>query len=395
MVHSDIITHPSNRIEELLQCYFHMCEINYAGKQLANGFGWKPEKKNLLAQYPNLRKDLLKSRTTPFDFGKYRWVYRDTQASLGSIFSFPTSLASWVRDSRRIYYLDKDLQAIYDMVEKPEKIFWRDIHFRFPSFAIALPYSIGNDYDCILVSHLKNPDGGLDQLNIWLISRKVVSCISRIDGFWDKFQRLLLRGKIGPARALFNDLSRKISGFHLGASALLHPSKIQNLPLSTELSELQRIGEVNVPVVSGPSNRSNVTWKPFIDQALRIVAGLFLYLDSRTVEQVGYQPLVTKPPLFPSSSGNKRTVTDIADVCHVQTIFDLTPEQRDLVDSRIAGESVRFSNSSVFHVEGYKRRVRGHGRDPDYPKTEKVKHYIKGLALLSDDELPLGAQKKM
>ena len=286
-------------------------------------------------------------------------------------FHFPYYLGKWSASSRRVYYLPDDLILLLEATSL-KGVTFRDVRLPFPSFAIALETPLVTD------------EG--KELDFFLIGECSVKCFA-LYGFARSLSKVkltnpLLRAKIDDA-ALKGNLRRfmqfadKEFNQFIGAhwEATVKPgitNEDMDEDLEKALSEAERI-----------SKEENWMTKLF-----RIFLGLSFYLStfnhsySNTLERIPNAKKVY------AGAKDGAALFSAADVCKVQNIVQLTPQEKVILRDQVSGRG-GWEVRAHFR-EGFWRRPRGEGHNPAALKTIWVRPTLVRRDRLPENALPLG-----
>lgn len=301
----------------------------------------------------------------------------------------PLMLYNWCKSSRRIFRLSSDLQILLNATDV-DRVGLSEISFPFGAFAIALEQPLvdaeGVEYDLITVMR-DQPKEGMRFRHVFQIYAKQLSeyrPMSSIERNKIKEMCSRPRDRLRAERELLKLDARR--ALHVTRSASFASWQDES---GSELEEDQMFtGNVgNVAARAGAGGKRGASTA--LTQAVRISLGFCLYLAmtdaaGRTDELVKREPL-------PSTLRGPRLVTDGAQVCLVQSMHVLTPEERQAFATTAAGG---YELSPHFR-RGYWSRPPGKGDDPDAVKTVWHRPTIVRRDVLPDGALPIGAQSRV
>ena len=313
--------------------------------------------------------------------------------------SLPIGLTSWCWDSRRIYSIDVDLQAVL-AATSVEDVMWSDVRLPFNSFAIQLARPIvtagGRAYDFVLVSrYTATDDDGSAQIAIVFFSTKRNNYVPLSQAQLDAVRTLLRRGKPGKAMTLCYQLMIRSLECLEDCGIRCTENQLDNARIG-KLAEYihgalmtQLTSDIAKSCVTDPSAES----QRITDEMLRVVVGFALYLKTLPPSS----PHVS-PPSKPFRSGlpDRKVITNRWEVCNVTSVIPLTREERIFYGIEGNQEEQRQAKYELgcHFREGHWRRPPGLGQDPTAPHTVHVRPTIvRRDRLPKDGGLPAGAVK--
>lgn len=334
----------------------------------------------LLSNHAALREHLLSLRTmNDFDYERFAFAEAPSRGfTLNEL--FPMMLGWWCVDSRRVYHIDRDLQALL-MATKLDDLRWEDLHFPFDSFGISLEVPVnskGKGCDFILISPVNSRIFRLPA-----IGDGKIFCLAEFDCALERWkpytlrgtvERHLRKGNVGGAMQRITDdrVVERSSGFIYGS--FLHKGKRSVLETLRELEES-----------SDDEHQDHLLW--------RIVAGLCVYRRMRHVEPYisDWKRLVRTKVRNTSWSGSG-AVTDGSEICVVRARRQLSDVERKLLFGIAMGKLKGYELECHFR-EGHYRRPPGKGHDPDFPQTVIVDPTIVRPDRWPTNGLPIGLEK--
>jgi len=375
------------RLEQFLQSYD---ELMWAAGVIAKGqknAGHQPEfpLSGPVLHHKELRKHLLQIKDVgEFDGKRFflelptfsEGILETKNQSLDTAILGSFLLAGWTTESRRVYHMDPDLQALLGATSI-ESVETNDISLPFGCFGISLERPIKakdeeREFDFILYGRTPYVDaatrGGMILPTIMLFSTQLghwhpVSCRAQVD-------RKVSRGKLGDAWALVER----------------HNVIARNARQLYRLSGYEEGSEGTVGDIVESIERSIVYGASAVAQAWRIVYGLSLYLQTLPKESPKVSPWA--PVVRSEKTRNTpdlSAITDESQVCTVSSIRTLAPDEREMLFQQVSG-----------HAHGYEMRAHfrmGHWRRP--PRTahnaEQSKTVWVQPTIVRRDRLPEGA----
>lgn len=303
---------------------------------------------------------------------------------------YARALYSWCRDSRRIFKLSPDLQLLLGATDI-DRVSVFDIALPFETFAITLPQPIvapdGMAYDLIMLMREWSVDGSRAMLTVQVYPTAMAGyrSISQFD------RRRLLRFVERPRDArraaeaivkFTNGLDRRadVCSSSIGAGEFEGP----NAPVLSDGS-IRSVTQYMCESFSerfGPAGHA-------LAEAFRLGLGFCLYLDMCASDGRTHELLSGLP--VPKALRGPRLVTDRAEVCLVQSMHTLSPQEREA----FASSSLARSESSPHFRRGYWSRPPGKGDDPDAVKTVWHRPTIVRRDRLLENTLPIGSQSRV
>lgn len=382
------------RLEQFLQSYD---ELMWAGATTSKGYellGQEPQfpLKGPLLHYRELRKHLLEiNGVDEFDTNRFFFELPTINAEHNSfpkygILEASTQgswmVASWVTESRRVFNIDPDLQALLGATTL-EKVLVDDIKLPFGSFGIQLEHPIhapdeDRSFDLILYGMVPYVE---TETNTEVAMPAIMLFSSKLDKWHPttcraNVERKISRGKILDACALL--ANHRVSDRN--TSGLYRVSACNPGPEGTvgDLLEL-----INGKVEYGSSA---------VTQAWRIVFGLCLYLTSlpKDSPKVGAWESVEKSKRF-GVTPDLSAITDESQICTVSSIRKLNDEDRELLFNQLSGRKAGYEVRAHFRM-GHWRRPPRTAQDSDQPKTVWVQPTLVRRDRLPEGAIPHGAQ---
>lgn len=335
--------------------------------------------------YRELRSHLLSLRSMD-DFDQAKFVgtlETEFDALLGGYKILPTMLAGWCANSRRVYHLDRDLQALL-MATSLESLVWDDVQAPFESFGISLEEPLksldGSTYDFLLVSPL-------DELDFVSSEDKILPwCLFEFQSRFAHWKPTTLRkalesrvrmGKYFEAAQLASKkglLKRNLKFLRGSIVSRSHPTSIEDL-----LTELARDSEKDRWGQTG-----HLSW--------RLVIGLCMYLNMLPPES----PRIGAWTPSPKLSGRMKSldtaaITDESQVCTVSSVRTLSREESDTLLRRVTGRATAIEMRAHFRT-GHWRRPPGTAHNLEQKKTVWVQPTIVRRDRLPEGGAPGGGQ---
>lgn len=293
-------------------------------------------------------------------------------------FHFPYYLGKWNAASRRIYYVPNDLMLLLETTSLKGLTF-RDIRLPFSSFAIALETPLvvegeGKELDFFLIG-----DFSFRCFALYGLARSLAE-VKAVD--------LSLRAKIDEAARRGNTRRFiKLTKKELHRISVITEHWESNIAYDP-MSEAEANEDLEEMLSKSEGNSEDHMTKFF-----RVFVGLCLYLNafndsySDAVKQI--------PDIKKAYAGAKDgpALTDSAEVCRVQSIVKLTPEETTIIRNQLSGRG-GWEVRAHFR-EGFWRRPRGEGHNPLAKKTIWVRPTLVRRDRLPDGALPLGVGKNV
>ena len=380
---------PVSRLEQFLQSYD---ELMWAAGVIAKGqkhAGQEPEfpLSGPVLHHKELRKHLLEiDNVSQFDSSRFFFGGVPTvsagkmelkhealdAAALGSFL-----LAGWTTESRRVFHLDPDLQALLGATSI-DSVKTNDISLPFGCFGISLERPIkakdeNREFDFILYGMTCGVDPatqrGLILPTVMLISTQCdhwrpVSCREQVD-------RKVSRGKFDDAWALVehhNVINRNARGLY-------------------RLSAFERSSHGTVGDVVEGMEETLVG-----SQAWRIVYGLCLYLSTLSKDSPQVSPWT---PVERSkkirSTPDLSAITDEGQVCTVSSTRSLAPEEREMLFQQFSGRDLGYEMRAHFRM-GHWRRPPRTAHNAEQPKTVWIHPTIVRRDRLPEGAVPAGSE---
>lgn len=323
----------------------------------------------------HLRSHLFRSLNEEFDVEKFLGppgIYRHD--ALGALFFIPPNLHSWVRCGRRIYHMTAEMQAMLAATSLHGTT-WEDLKWPIQSFAITLDRPIIDDhertYDCILVTKYTECPFGPDYESI------VINILSTDLGKYEPIKKSD-KSEIKKAAERNNMQSGVMKRFARWV--------FRNMEVESGISLALRCDKGDESIMYFLEGENIGIEKHHIGAAIlaiRLVFGTILLLQTKEADRYFYSQGKKKSQ---KSKQERRLVTDEADLFLVSYEKFSTTKGRDLV--RRLGESLSLRRLAYHKRDGYWRRPRGKGDNPNYPKTVWVKPTEINVDLKPDDGLP-------
>ena len=292
-------------------------------------------------------------------------------------FHFPYYLGKWSASSRRIYYIPSDLMLLLETTSLKGLTF-RDIRLPFSSFAIALETPLvteeeGLELDFFLIGDFSMECFALYGLARSLSKVKLVSPSLRI-----KIDEAAQKGNLRRFMQLTGkELRGRISVVTKHWEANVYPNAVSETEASEDLEEML--------------SKSEEDGEDHMTKFFRVFVGLCLYLNAFNSS---YSDVTERiPGIKKAYAGAKDgpALTDSADVCRVQSLVKLTPEDKTIIRGQLSGRG-GWEVRAHFR-EGFWRRPRGEGHNPLAKKTIWVRPTLVRRDKLPDNALPLGVGK--
>ncbi len=294
-------------------------------------------------------------------------------------FHFPYYLGEWNAQSRRIYYLPRDLILMLQATSLKGYTF-RDIHYPLPSFALALEYPItaGNEeLDFFLFSGKRDPE--------------VFYGFSRKFRGWRPIDPTV-RQKINKAvrdgnRERLLGIGRKIiKQVPFGAHIDMWTSR-------PWLSSVDGDPDVDIEkdmkaAMHAPGALPSEDWT---DKLFRVVLGFTFYLQAFQESHKDLVQRVSVDYQRPQPTSFGKAIVSPEDVFRVQSLFELSSEERIGLTNYFSGRGGWEINTHF--REGHWRRPPGEGGNPLAQKTIWVRPTMVRRDRLPENCLPMGSSK--
>lgn len=338
----------------------------------------------LISNYLTFREHLLSIRSMDeYDYEKYTFVEtRSGGASQGMTDVYPMMLGSWCVNSRRVYHVDRDLQALL-LNTKLDDLRWEDLVFPFDSFGISLevPISRGKkEYDFMLVAPISPK-----MFDVPVVDTHKIFCLAGLESALERWEpwslrptmdRRIRRGEVGEVMVQIrdNNILERSSGYIYGS--MLHKGSRSVLETLKALEEKQ-----------DPDMPDHLMW--------RLLAGLCVYRRMRHVESyISPWKRIYRTKMRTSSPSIKSIVSDGSEICFVRAHKKLSDMERKLLFGMAFGKLKGYELECHFR-EGHYRRPPGKGSDPLYPQTVIVDPTIVRADRWPEHGLPIGLEKTL
>lgn len=371
------------RLDALLRMWEDRCFMSSLGVRMALA-GNRPPPCPLegpLVHWRELRSYVLGYRAEqPFD--KERFLgSAETQKFLYPDALLPIELAAWSSSSRRVFHMSSDLQLLLEATDLGDFSF-SEVPWPFDSFVILLETPIdcldGTHADAILVTtcyKLLSSESTMVQIHLLpreMDERKFLP-IHVINDLEDaltrrrvaRMQKLLSRwgDTAKPFLRTFFSLDKR-------AGASVAGSAFDTMRGSSKAET--RHDNLNPMIDQYPH------W----DAAVRVVAGLCLYLKSLPARSKRVSEWI-KPVSVP----DWKAIINAAEVCSVTSVHILTVQEQEGLRGAVDKERNEPKHQVRTHYRrGHWRRAPGSGADPDAPRVIHVRP-----TLVRRDRLPEGA----
>lgn len=294
------------------------------------------------------------------------------------VLSLPRRLANWTSNSRRIFQMTRELQALLSGMSM-DNITWSEILLPFDTFMIALPQPIyvhEKHFDAILVDMERGDD---DHLSLALYSTALSEYrpLSSYDkAQWRKSVHKQSASLI-TRRAEFTERTNLLG--ILSCVCTAYTSLLNTKKASSTIT-------IQDQILGDGSSKDAVD---AYGEAFRLVAALCLYLTCLPVGSPHSSGWHAPPRL--TKNRDPRAISDRAQVCEVKSMFTLTAEEQDiyLAPSMHPGHMRQELSSKM--VRGHFRRPPGKGDDPTAKKTVTVKPYPVRVDRLGPGEMQGGS----
>ncbi len=306
--------------------------------------------------------------------------------------AFPQLLYNWTVGSRRVFRLSEDLQTLIAATSL-EDVKLGDLRFPFDSFAIELPVPIvgesGNRYDMLLfASHSQNAlSGGNNAGMCLLIPDRCAEYNPLSLALKRELTELSKRKKWDALKHKCHIAERHVLTYRNMHAPLLWQADNKEDLVTEHIAKLFQAFAKK----GGFDDIGALGDRVAQQQALRILAGVCLYI--RTLPAVSkhrteWQDADIEPLAMPVQA-----VVDEAQVCMLSCEFTLSPEERNLLESKSVSEELAGCTQKNPHFRrGFWRRPPGEGQNPDAEKSVWVRPTVIDRHLLQKGQLPLGAE---
>jgi len=296
-------------------------------------------------------------------------------------------LSQWCSNSRRVYHIKEDLQAILGATSL-EGITWNDVVLPFLSYALKLDQPVtdadGDSFDFVMVTSFTmiRGDGSHDRaIDLRFLTRKCDQYEPMSEANKSNIHRRMHQGQYDHVRDLVSQFLKKtdscvgsfvqFSGEYLTLEVMSTAQQVYGLCREDMLGKLSE--EIAVPC-----------WETLI----RIVVGMCLYLKtlpSQSPHRSEWRPVPR------SGLPDPRAISNEAQVCTISSCYALTTEERVVLGLQgTRAERAAYELSCHFR-QGHWRRAPGSGNDPNAPKTVHVRPCLVRKDRLRDGELPGGS----
>lgn len=383
---------PDDRIERLLRAYEDYWYLIGVWNRVRLALGKSPacRRERAVIHYRGFRKKLLQvqsfSQLDVHDFQQPSDFLQDKPWSLPHLWTLPLMLTSWCKDSRRIYYIKPDLQALLEATSL-EGVTWSDVTLPFPSFAVRFGQPImgeGVSYDYAIVSSFNLIDKPGTWMRIFYLVRSSVAGYQQLSPANRKnIEERIARKQWRHAEEVIGRFFHKVCHTLCNYFPLSQENEA-DLVLNSAKREYAR---------HEPGNQDFCRIiVPLFDQAVRVIVGMSLYLKTLPAgsPHQGQWKRTSK-----TAVPDPRAITNEAEVCTVSSCYQLTREERVMLGLEGSKDERMEYNLSCHFREGHWRRPPGQGQNPTAPKTVHVRPTIVRRDRLRPDELPAGTQKIM
>lgn len=377
------------RLDQALCLWESRCYVSGTAARVAREPGVEAHYEQLpiagpLVHAPSFRKYLLESFQSngPFDENKYLG-YRRILNALSATGDFPWFLWQWNKVSRRVYQITQELQLLLGVTSLDE-VTWGDIRFPFPCFGIALNDPIVDErnqkkFDFLLVSLAQQENKWY--YNFILFPQEL-----------ETFQPIMVEEKRVVDKAMRNMNWRK---------AL---KTIQKCEDRRQGLDLMRINysvaggkDKTIEDVQRAGGEFSYSGDPLslFQKMARTIFGLCLYLKSLPSghSAVREEPQPNRRPPRGPSSVDTSCISDIAQVCTVSSIHQLTTEERRVLEGCRTGAG-GYEVRAHFRC-GHWRRPPGLGSDPAAERTVWVRPTLVRRDRVAPGSLPGGTETQL
>lgn len=294
-------------------------------------------------------------------------------------FHFPYYLGRWNSSSRRVYYIPNDLMLLLEATSL-KGLTLRDVRLPFPSFAIALESPLVTEKDRELDFFLIG-EFSAERFAYYGISRSVAK-IKVVDSS--------LRAKIDAA-AQKGNLRRFMQ---LANKELGQINIVGNLWEAEVFDWFASDADMDEDLEKTLSKAESDCLGDWQTKFFRVFIGLCFYLNTFNTSNGSSPDLIERMPQIKKVyAGTKDgpALMDAAEVCKVQSIVELSPEETTIIRNQLSGRG-GWEVSAHFR-EGFWRRPPGEGHNPLAKKTIWVRPTLVRRDRLPDNALPFGVGK--
>ena len=298
----------------------------------------------------------------------------------------PCALMSWTINSRRVFHVTPELQVLLNATDL-DGITWGDVSLPFDSFAVSLELPVEDDlgrkYDCLLFG--LQPDYRLIRstttLSSCMLFGEDLSKYHPITGDQKRdMEEWLLQRDLRELRQQYDALTARF---------VRHRDASQSFFASRDLSSAPVLESTAASVTPDGSLNGQPKDQPHLGTALRIVAGLCLYLQTLPIKSPNRSEW--HKPEYGGQKIDKRLITNDAQVCMVSCSHKLSAQELEVL-----GGEHGFKKRSLYELcahfrRGHWRRPPGQGSNPDAPKTVWVRPTLVRRDRLHDGALPGGS----
>ena len=288
---------------------------------------------------------------------------------------FPYLLASWIKDSRRVFKIDRELQSILLNMSYSPELGVADVCLPFNTFMIELEDEL--EVDCLpgapkktnwLIVHSRPAEAGDGaRLNITYLYDELVHYQPISSFMRARLQQLLQRHRFDPVYRYFVDAEKRLP---------VPPCGTLNIPWKFVGTLTEQ--EAWITLDEGSAGAA----------VLRLVVGFLLYLQTLTPQNVIRLKWEKVEPKSRAASFHT-VLSHEAQVCAVTGKHLIT--SHDMQETKVSVEGQSGRELSPHFRRGYWRRSAGHGNDPEAPKIIMVAPTIVRKDRLQPGEMPGGA----
>ena len=292
----------------------------------------------------------------------------------------PEFLAYWTAESRRVFALSRELQALLSSMSLGDYSL-NDIQFPFGTFVLTLEQPFVDDqqslFDCVIVRR-----SGLN-VQIMILSPELdqFRVISKFT--YERLEGLLKKGK---ANALREEILKLNEQKTPPTSWLGMLAESLDEPVAKAMVRTFR-GKKMYSVLNnkvGPREVSGL----HAETLFQIVFGFCLYLSSlppQSAHRSTWKKVLNKQ----ERKANPRGIINEAEVCSISSTIYLTTEQIELIESQ---ETQAKREICPHFRRGHFRRPPGQGQNPEAPRTVAVAPTFVKRGLHEEGTLAAGAK---
>lgn len=337
----------------------------------------------------NFRKTLLKFKASQSQIDISDFMPpRDGNFKTVALPALALPISQWCTNSRRVYSITEELQAILDATSL-DGVIWQDVSFPFASYALSLKNPVvdpeGDLFDFIIVtiySVVEDNGSRSPRIGLFFFSRECDEYEPMTEDNRQNFRIRMRRGEWEHILKIRQSFAEKINRICCSYIKLMGTDFNEHV-----LSTAERVYASCEPSRYSKDSSVNV-W----DSMIRIVVGMCLYLKtlpSKSPHQSEWRPVPR------SGLPDPRAISNEAQICTVSSCYTLTTEERVMLGLQGTRQEKAAYELSCHFRQGHWRRAPGYGNNPDAPKTVHVRPCIVRKDRLREGELPGGSEAIM